>query len=181
VPDVSADEDPVPTGFEHAARQSCRRRLPFRARDRHDPAAEPSRSELEFPHDRNPRASGGLERRLLCRYAGAQDDEIRGHERRLAMAPELELYSGCPQPVFVIELWLQIGEGDAGASPDQQLRGRHTTPRGTDNGDLLATNREGVGGHRSFRVVRLNNAKMIATIRNRVMTFGSLQPISSKW
>ncbi len=35
--------------------------------------------------------------------------------------------------------------------------------------------------HLSFNVVRLNSAKMMATIRNRVMTFGSLQPISSKW
>ncbi len=30
-------------------------------------------------------------------------------------------------------------------------------------------------------IVRLNSAKMIATIRNRAMTFGSLQPASSKW
>ena len=36
-------------------------------------------------------------------------------------------------------------------------------------------------GHRSFSVVRLNNAKMIATMMNRVITLGSLQPISSKW
>ena len=35
--------------------------------------------------------------------------------------------------------------------------------------------------HRSFKVVRLNSAKMIATITNRVMTFGSLHPMSSKW
>ncbi len=34
--------------------------------------------------------------------------------------------------------------------------------------------------HRSFNVVRLNNAKMIATITKRVITFGSLQPINSK-
>ena len=34
--------------------------------------------------------------------------------------------------------------------------------------------------HRSFSVVRLHNAKMIATITKRVMTFGSLQPINSK-
>ena len=35
--------------------------------------------------------------------------------------------------------------------------------------------------HRSLSVVRLNSAKMIARITNRAMTFGSLQPISSKW
>ena len=34
--------------------------------------------------------------------------------------------------------------------------------------------------HRSFNVVRLKSAKITATIRNRVMTFGSLQPRSSK-
>jgi hypothetical protein len=35
--------------------------------------------------------------------------------------------------------------------------------------------------HRSFSVVKLNKPKMIATITNRAMTLGSLQPISSKW
>ena len=32
----------------------------------------------------------------------------------------------------------------------------------------------------SFNVVKLNNAKMIATMTNRVITFGSLHPINSK-
>ena len=34
--------------------------------------------------------------------------------------------------------------------------------------------------HLSFNVVRLNNANTIPTITNRVMTLGSLHPISSK-
>ena len=34
--------------------------------------------------------------------------------------------------------------------------------------------------HRSFNVVRLKSAKMMATMTKRVITFGSLQPRSSK-
>ena len=34
--------------------------------------------------------------------------------------------------------------------------------------------------HRSFNVVRLNSAKMIATMTKREITFGSLHPDSSK-
>lgn len=35
--------------------------------------------------------------------------------------------------------------------------------------------------HRSFKVVRLNKAKMMATMTNRAITFGSLHPLNSKW
>jgi hypothetical protein len=35
--------------------------------------------------------------------------------------------------------------------------------------------------YRSFNVVSDKSAKMIPTITNRVITFGSLQPTSSKW
>jgi len=35
--------------------------------------------------------------------------------------------------------------------------------------------------HLSFNVVKLNKAKMIDTMTKRVITLGSLQPISSKW
>ena len=34
--------------------------------------------------------------------------------------------------------------------------------------------------HRSFRVARLKQAKTTAAIRNRLITFGSLHPISSQ-
>ena len=50
-----------------------------------------------------------------------------------------------------------------------------TTTRLPDDGERR------VRRHRSFKVVRLNSAKMIARMTNRVMTFGSLQPMSSKW
>ena len=64
----------------------------------------------------------------------------------------------------------------------EQLRRGDTAARRPDDGDALAANGEwAIDRHRSFSVVRLNSAKMIATITNRVMTFGSLQPISSKW
>ena len=49
-----------------------------------------------------------------------------------------------------------------------------------DDDPLVRDTEKACVGHRSFNVVRLKSAKMIAMIRNRVITFGSLQPISSK-
>ena len=59
-----------------------------------------------------------------------------------------------------------------------------TAARRTRDGDALAPHvelaRRTRRHHRSFNVVRLNRAKMMPTITKRVMTFGSLHPISSK-
>ena len=71
-----------------------------------------------------------------------------------------------------------VGQRDARAALGEQQRGRDAAARRAHDRHVLSAHRE---AHRSFNVVRLKSAKMIATIRNRVMTFGSLQPISSKW
>ena len=97
------------------------------------------------------------------------------------MAAELERDAGRAQPLFILNLLADVGQRDAGAAPHQQFGGRDTAPRRADDDDPLATNGEWRVAHRSFSVVRLKRAKMIARIRNLVMTFGSLQPMSSKW
>ena len=94
---------------------------------------------------------------------------------------ELEGDTVGAQAVLILDLLANIGERDAGATSHEQLRRGHTASGGADDDDPLASNGEGRIAHLSFSLVRLKRAKMIARIRNRVMTLGSLQPISSKW
>ena len=97
------------------------------------------------------------------------------------VAAELQRHTGGAQPILVLDLLADVGQRDAGAAAHQQLRRRHTASGRADHDDPLATNGEGRVAHRSFSVVRLKSAKMMARMRNLVITFGSLQPMSSKW
>ena len=94
------------------------------------------------------------------------------------MPAELEHDAELPQPLGAVEVRLRVGQHHAGPAADQQLRRRDAAPRRPDHHDALPLDTE---HHRSFKVARLHNANTIATIRNRVITFGSLQPTSSKW
>ncbi len=98
------------------------------------------------------------------------------------MATQLEHHAGCAQLVGFVNLFAHVRQRDDRTAPHEQLRGRDTTSRRTHDGDASAADGEGcLLAHRSFNVARLNSAKMMAMITNRVMTFGSLHPISSKW
>src|SRR5438128_600326 len=80
------------------------------------------------------------------------------------------------------DLRAHIGHGHARTAARQQLGRRDAASRRPCDGDALAVHvKAHFHLHRSFSVARLNNAKMIATITNREMTFGSLHPMSSKW
>ena len=138
------------------------------------------------PMTGTPRAARRGDRRLLGRHARAQHDEIGARKRLLPVAAELELdaerLEAAPRRrhrartsdsvTRAPRLRQQLGGGDAAS---RRARDRHALP-------LDRKRRRSVHApHRSFNVVRLNSAKMIATITKRAMTFGSLQPISSKW
>ena len=71
----------------------------------------------------------------------------------------------------------RLAHGHPGSAPRGQRRGRQAAASGAGHDDVRSGHRE--LGHRSFRVVRLNSAKTTASIRKRVMIFGSLQPTSS--
>ena len=73
-----------------------------------------------------------------------------------------------------------IRESDTRAAFGEQLRRGHAAPGGAHHQHVFPAHGKSLGRHRSFKVVRLNKAKMIATIRKRVITFGSSQPLSSK-
>ena len=96
------------------------------------------------------------------------------------MTTELELDPCLSQSIFFVEVCAHFAERHRRAAPRKQLRRCHTAPRRPDDGDPLATNGELQIGHLNFNVVRLNRAKMMARMTNRVMTFGSLHPINSK-
>src|SRR5262249_47439287 len=78
---------------------------------------------------------------------------------------------------------------DASTTAREQLRGGDAASRRARDGHAFTSHVERhrpqppsqQPDHRSFSVAKLNSAKMIPTITNRVITFGSLHPINSKW
>ena len=97
----------------------------------------------------------------------------------MAMTAEHQRYAACTELSGLRNLVACVGKRDAGAAADEQFRGGDAAPGRADDHHPLPIDRERPG-HRSFRVVRLHSAQTIAMITNRAMTFGSLQPISSK-
>ena len=75
---------------------------------------------------------------------------------------------------------LAIGQGHLRAALGQQMRRSDTTPRRAHDEHALTAHGKVLCRHRSFNVVRLKRAKMMAMIRKRVITFGSSQPLNSK-
>ena len=121
------------------------------------------------------------------------------------MAAELQRDASIRERTGRVDLRLPIRHRHPRASPREQFRRRHSASRGTHHHHSLSGYRERHSTrrtrrtcdlidlidpldlahldpfHLSFNVVRLSSAKMIPTITNRVITFGSLHPISSKW
>ena len=179
--DVAAHQDVMATCREHAPGQCRRRGLPLRSGDRDDPAAQPVGRKLQLASDRHTRPARGVDHRCLRRDAWTQHDEVGCGQRRRLVPAKFQRDASLSQTFLVLDRRTHVRERDRGATPDEQLcRGDAAACR-AHHDDPLATNGEGRAGHRSFNVVRLKSAKMIAMIRKRVMTFGSLQPISSKW
>jgi len=80
----------------------------------------------------------------------------------------------------------RVGKRHVRAPAGEQLRGGQPASRRSRDGDAFARDVEcqiprPESFQRSLSVARLNSAKMTPTITNRVITFGSLHPLSSKW
>ena len=94
------------------------------------------------------------------------------------MTTELELHAEMAQRLRLRHVGAHLGQRDLGATACQQLGGGNAASRRSHDGHAFPLHIKFT--HRSFNVVRLNNANTIPTITNRVMTLGSLHPISSK-
>jgi hypothetical protein len=78
---------------------------------------------------------------------------------------------------------LRVGRDDLDPAREEHLHGGPARPGEAEDrraGDLRKVGAE-KEAHRSFSVEREKRAKRIATIQNRMMTFDSAQPSSSKW
>ena len=142
VADVAADEHVMAARLEHPPGQRRRRRLPLRAGDRDDAAAQPARGQLQLAHDRHARGARLGDRRLRGRHTGTQHDQI-GAEQRLPPVPaEFELHAGVAQLRVLVDRLARVGERDRRAAPDEQLRRRDAAPRRADHDDPLARDGE---------------------------------------
>ena len=95
------------------------------------------------------------------------------------MPAELEVDANLTQPLDLLaNVAPHLGEGDPRPAAGQQPGGADTAAPGADHDHVGPAH--GELGHRSFNVARLKQAHTTATIRNRLITFGSLHPISSQ-
>ena len=182
--DVAADEHSPAVGCNHPPEQCGCRRLSFRPGDRDDRTSQPARRQLHFADDFNATPPRGGEIRLVERDARARHDEIGGSRtwpaygrraprrcRRLLRAARL------------VELRVAARSSPHGHPVDAAARlprCRFGPLRPPPRAVPGPRSRHPPHHHRSFNVVRLKSAKITATIRNRVITFGSLHPSSSK-
>ncbi len=188
--DVAADERAQSGGLEHPADERRRRGLALGAGDGDDLAGEPPRGQFEFADDRHTGRPRRRERGQFRRHARTRHDEVGADEERRVVATQIECHAEAAQMVFAGNRRRAIGQRDLRAAGGQQLRRSQAAARRADDEHAPSAHRECPslgperrrgGHHRSFSVVRLSRAKRIAMMRKRVMTFGSLQPSSSKW
>ena len=98
------------------------------------------------------------------------------------MSTECEPHTSVAQRALFWNLGACIRQRDRRTTTHQQFCCGNPASSGADHRHALAMHGEStLAGHLSFKVVRLNSAKMIAMMMNRVITLGSLQPMSSKW
>ena len=176
--DIAADGHFEPGSREHPSGQRRRRRFAFGSRDGDHAALQPAGGELDLRDHRHTAIARRDDRRLFERHAGTEHDQVGAGEGVRLVSAELEPDAQLTQPVAPGKLRPCIGQRDAGATDGEQLRGGQSASRRAGDRHPFSVDRE---IHRSFNVVRLNSAKMIAMITNRAITFGSLHPISSKW
>ena len=181
--DVAAHEHSLAVRRNHSSKQRRRRGLPFRSRHRDHATAKPSRCELHFSDDFHSARASRDQTRLVWRHSRARDDEIgrrrtsrRCGHRALPRCPHAAAQTPARSPRVVQSSTPAPLAGEAVPPPQCRFAPLRQPPLAA----LEPKSRHLPHHHRSFNVVRLKSAKITATIRNRVMTFGSLQPRSSK-
>ena len=167
--------------------------FPFVPGDRHDAPVQPSRSQLELADDRHAALARFLDGRLIRRHARAQHDQVRARQRFSPVPAKLELHAQAAQRLGVGHFGTHLRQRDLRPPARQQLGGGNAAARRAHDRHAFsldiksrapiparARRARATSHHLSFSVVRLNKANTIATMTNRVITFGSLQPINSK-
>ena len=179
VPTFPPTDTSQAAGLEHPPHEHHRRRLALGPGHRHDAPPQPAAGQLELADEGNAPPPDLVEDRQPGRHAGAQHHEISPRQRVGPVSAELELDAGVLQaPDRLGDLGAPLGQDHARAAGREELRRRHAAARRPHHHDRRAPH--GKCTHRSFRVARLKQAKTTAAIRNRLITFGSLHPISSQ-
>ena len=166
--DVSANLNRLACGLKNLSNQSGRRGLAVRSCDRDDVALQISGRQFEFADDGNTFRARRCQRWNVQRHTRADDNFIcleKAFDSVLTRFPRNPEASSSPDAAGFPE---SVTNTDFPRLLKEPCR-RNTTSCHTHHNN-----------HLNFNVDRLNNAKINATIQNRMMTFDSVHPISSK-
>ena len=168
-------------GLEKRGGERRRRGLPVRARDAHNDARQEARGKLDFRQHGERTRPRRVENGKRQRDSGRHDDEVDALEKRLGMPAQDIAHAGALHEALGIGLRVRARHFDTalreGRNGGAARAGEAEDRRGADLGQV-GSERE---RHRSFNVESAKSAKRMATIQNRMMTFDSGHPPSSKW
>ena len=117
---------------------------------------------------------------LVRRNPRAHHHEIGVRKERRPMRTDFDGDARGPNRIKTRGL-LRVVQRHARTARAKELRRGEPAAAPAGYHDMLPCHVEMHRTHLSFNVVRLKSAKTIDRIRNRVMTFGSSHPMSSKW
>ena len=89
--DIAADQRRPPPCLQHPPKQHRRCRLALRAGDRHDPAAQPSRRQLDLTDDGRTVIPSHIQHRQRRGYPGTEHDEVSARHRVRVVAAQFQL------------------------------------------------------------------------------------------
>ena len=163
-------------GRQHQRRQRRGGGLALRSGDCDDSSFEPPGGQLQFANDGHTDLSGVRNRRLFIRHAGTEHNEVCARELVGPMRSEIHDDTTGTQGLGSVKRRRGIRQRHPRSARLQQVDGRQSAPRGTNHRDLATVHIKGLHHHRTFNVARLRRAKMIARIRNRVITSARPSP-----
>ena len=140
-----------------------------------------TREQLDVRDDFELALASSLQQLIVIRDARRNDQPINVPGQTQLAEYHLRVR---PQLVQLVDTgWLFAAVNKDGiAFLPAQVAGDRQTGGTEPEHDILALRRSFAhGAHRIFRLARPINTRMTVMIQNRTMTFGSAQPLSSKW
>ncbi len=178
---VSAHAHPQPGALGHPANERRHGALSVGPGDPHHRRISRAREQLDVANDFDTAAPGFDKKRLAQRYPGRGDHQVRALQQ-----PGIQPANPHRDPGIDLfqarELRRALPRIRNRQPPAARVQVARTgEPRATQSHDHSVTRLGGSQGHRSFNVASPASTNSSEMIQNRTITFGSGQPLSSKW